>query len=68
MDDDIPLKISLEPVVNVSSIISHWDPGFPKNLLGANVSCPNRMPVALISDIAVNNGLRVRNLTLDRYN
>ena len=66
--NDIPLNVSLESGVNVSSIIRHGDPRLPKNLFGANVRCPYRMPMAFIPDVAHSQGPRVSNLTQNERN
>ena len=66
--NNIPLNVLLAAGINFSSIIRHGDPRFPKNLLGANVCCPYRMPVTLIPNVAMNQGPRVRDLTEDRRN
>ena len=66
--DDIPLNVSLKSRVNVSSIKSHWDLRFPKNLVLPNVRCRYRMLMAFIPDMAYDQGPGVSNLTQNERN
>ena len=66
--NDIPLNVSLEPGINFSSVIGHGDPRLPKNLLGTNVRCPYRMPMAFIPNVTHSQGTRVSNLSQNGRN